>query len=71
LVNGTRVEIKNISSANSAKDQVGKAIKQIGTSGSLIVNAANSQLSKIELEEALFKCMAEKHLIPATVVKIK
>ena len=53
------------------KDQVGKAIKQIGTSGSLIVNAANSQLSKIELEEALFKCMAEKHLIPATVVKIK
>ena len=49
LINGTKVEIKNISSANSAKDKVGKAVKQIGTSSSLIINAANPQLSKNEL----------------------
>lgn len=69
LINGTRVEIKNISSANSVKDQVGKATKQIGTDGSLIINATHSQLSETELEGVLFKRMAEKHLVSATVVK--
>lgn len=49
LIDGVRVEIKSVSTAQSIKDQVRKASKQIGVDGILLIDASESKLNNHDI----------------------
>ena len=49
LIDGVKVEIKSVSTAQSIKDQVRKASKQIGVDGILLIDASESKLNNHDI----------------------
>lgn len=55
FIDGQKVEIKQISSVRSAREQLHKAVKQVGDNGWTIFDATKSELSSDELLQTIAK----------------